>query len=441
MTFCALGVFGQDSTTKPATLLNSGEIQTRLESYMNPYFEQKDFSGVVMIVRGDEILVQKEYGAANLKTKAKNRLNTKFRVASLTKTLTAAAIIILRDRGKLKLDDSLSRFFPSFPNGKNITVEQLLLHRSGVGALDKPEDHRNCYTRDRLVEEIGKVKPYFPPGADSSYSNEGYNLLAAIIEKVSGETYENFLRKNIFQPLGMRDSGSFCSESKTSNLAVGYVTGTGIGTIEALPFNEFVQMGSGSVYSTAPDLHKWLKAVNENRLFQIDKLRYPYGWGVREYTGNKLIEQSGLVEGFNAYIALYAPEKLYVIFLSNVQSGLFNRVARDLKAVAFGGEFSRPNALSRSEIPRINSADYAGAYRTPDISVPLNVVQKNGNLYLQWGNYPFLRSLTPVAKDKFYYRAEYAEIIFERGDDGRIEKIKWQSSPTDSFYLTKVVDR
>lgn len=419
-------------------LLKPKEIQTRLDAYLNPYLERKDFSGVAMIVQDGSVLAQNAYGSASVKSNVPNKMGTKFRVASLSKTFTAAAIVILADRGKLRLSDPLSTFYPSFPNGQKIKLEHLLLHRSGVGELDGPQHYKNCYSAEQLVAEIGKVKPNFPPDSDDSYSNEGYNLLAAVIEKVSGETYENFLQKNIFQPLGMRDSGSFCSGSNVKELATGYTTGATPKTIEELPYAEVTQMGSGSIYSTAPDLVKWLQAVSEKRLFNIEKLRYPYGWGEREYTGNKLIEQSGLVEGFNAYMALYAPEKCYVVFLSNIQSGLFNLVPKDLKAVAFGGEYSRPPEFSGSRSSNTNLLEFIGAYRTTDIPVPLSVIFKDGNLYLRWGNYPFMRSLTPVGKEKFFHRAEYADISFERNKDGRIEKIIWRSGSNDPLILEKV---
>lgn len=420
------------------TILKSQEINSRLDAYLSPYFEQKDFSGVALILQGNKILAHKEYGLANLKMKSKNRLNTKFRVASLSKAFTGASIVMLRDQGKLKLDDPLSKFFPNFPNGQNITIDQLLRHRSGVGELDEPKHFQNCFSANQLVEEVAKVKPLFPPNTDNSYSNEGYYLLAAIIEKVSGQTYNNFLQKNIFEPLKMKDSGSFCRETKLSNMASGYMTGGIAKSVEELPFSELTQIGAGSVYSTAEDLLKWLKAVDEKRLFQIDKLTYPYGWGVREYAGKKLIEQSGLVEGFNSYMALYSKEKVYMIFLSNIQSGLFNRVPRDFNAVVFGGEFSKPSPLIAKKISKDKLKEYLGEYKQDGAEVPLRIIQQNGKLYLRWGNYPFKRSLTFIDGDKFYHRAEYSELTFERNSEGQIEKIKWQPSGGDAFYLNRI---
>lgn len=438
--FCAFAFFfaaGTMALSAQPPKLDAAEIDLRLEKYIRPYVDQKDFSGVILIAQGDSVLAEKAYGLANLKTNAKNKFETKFRVASVTKTFTAAGIVMLAERGKLKLNDPLGKFFPAFPNGQNITIEQLLLHRSGVGDLDEPVHYKTCYAGIDLVNQIAKAKPEFAPGTDSSYSNSGYSLLAAVIENVSGEPYETFLQKNIFGPLKMTDSGSFCTEPKLRDLATGHVTGSAARSIEQVAASELTQIGAGSAYSTAEDLLKWLKAVRQNRLFNMDKLSYPYGWGKRDYSGSKLIEQSGLVEGFNSYIALYPSEDLYVVFLSNTQSGLFNRVAKDFRAVMLGGDFSTPEVLPKYVVAPTAIATYAGAYRSKDIPVPLNVVIQRDGAYLKWGNYPFMRSLTPIGKDKFFHRAEYAEISFDRDAQGKVIKITWKPSLGDPFSMER----
>lgn len=417
--------------------LDTSLVQSRLDTYIKPYFEQRDFNGVVLIAHGDKEIAKGTIGFIDERSKKPINIDTKFRIASLTKAFTAASIIILSDRGKLKLDDPVSRFYPNFPNGENIKIEHLLLHQSGVGGLDDEKHARVCYEADRLVEEIGRVKPQFPPGTAGRYSNSGYNILAAIIEKASGESYEQFLQKNIFKPLKMNDSGSFCSEPATlSNLAKGHATGSRVGSIELVSPSEMAQMGSGSVYSTAPDLIKWLRSLKANVLFDLDRLRYPYGWGKRDYSGSKLIEQSGIVEGFNAYMARYPTEELYFVFLSNVQSGLFNRVPRDFRAVVLGGEFTKPQALTSIDTSKVDLTQYSGEYRTPNISVPLIVTVQNGGLYLKWGTGGYFRSLTAVSKDKFFHRSEYADIAFERDSQGKIEKIVWGSG-SDPMVLTR----
>src|SRR5262249_52037258 len=151
----------------------------------------------------------KAYGIADATHNVLNRTETTFRVASLTKTFTAAATILLLNQGKLHLDDPLSRFLPDFPNGEHITVEHLLLHQAGVGTLDEPKFSHGALSLNTLVQQIKMQPPLFPPGTDGRYSNEGYLLLAAVIEKVSGMSYAEYLKRNIFDPLGMRSTGNF----------------------------------------------------------------------------------------------------------------------------------------------------------------------------------------------------------------------------------------
>ena len=413
------------------------QLPTRLHKYLRPYADAHDFSGVVLIANDERVLASASLGYANKDRKTLNDTETKFRIASLSKSFTGAAIAILSERGKLAFDDRLDKFFPGFPNGSNITIDMLLRHRSGVGSLDRPDDYRTCYTASQLVDKIGKLKPYFAPGTDDSYSNEGYNLLAAVIEKVSGLTYSEFLRANVFKPLGMNNSGSFCSIASLPKLANGYVAAAELGSLRMLPSPEVTQIGAGSAYSTAEDLLKWLRAIKHDRLFKISGLRYPYGWGKRDYEGHKLIEQSGMAEGYNSYIAAYQDDDLYFVFLSNVQTGMFNRVPRDLKAVYFGGDVSTvPSSVAFAE--KNSYADLEGSYLTEGEQIPLNVLVKRDKLFIRWGSYPFSRSLTPISKDKFFHRAEYSTLTFERGSDEKVTAIVWQPDGGDTFVLKRL---
>jgi hypothetical protein len=185
-------------------------------------------------------------------------------------------------------------------------------------------------------------------------------------------------------------------------------------------------IGPGSLYSTARDLYTWLRAVDTDTRFQVGQLEYPYGWGKRNYSGRDLIEQSGINEGFNAHMALYPKDHLYVVVLSNIQSGLFNRLPKDLEAVLFGGETSHPPSVNPVPASSAMLEQYVGKYQSQAIPVPQNVSVQNGQLNMQWGEYPFLRGLTPTGKDEFFFRYEYAKIRFERDDKGNITNAVWQ---------------
>jgi CubicO group peptidase (beta-lactamase class C family) len=168
------------------TAFDAVTIERRAEQWLKPYVAAGDFSGVVLIAQGERILVEKAYGKADLQHDVVSQVGTRFRIASLSKTFTAAAIELLTVQGKLSLTDHLSKYVSGITNSDKITVEQLLTHESGVGELDTPDMYRDCLTNEELIRRLRAVPPLFSPGTDSHYSNEGYFLLAVIIEKVSG---------------------------------------------------------------------------------------------------------------------------------------------------------------------------------------------------------------------------------------------------------------
>ena len=416
-------VFLVTGTLAVSQSLDTSALAAKLDSYLQPYVKANDFSGVVLIAQGNHILSVRDYGIADRGRSIRNRRNTAFRLASLSKTFTAAAIVMLVERGMVRLNDPLSHFFPEFPNGEHITVEQLLLHESGVGELDSPDLMRQCPGSDEMVRRVAKAPPFFAPGTSDRYSNEGYVLLAAIIEHASGMSYEAFLRKNIFHPLKMKHTGVMCTEWPVSDHAAGYIAGLGT-DVESLPFNEAGWNGPGSLYSTADDLYSWLKAVSADRLFKFSALKYPYGWGKRNYSGKPLVEQSGQLEGYTAHMALYPKEKIYLVFLNNIESGLFSRVPKDLEAVLFGGKPSSPPDAVPVPTAKNALAEFAGAYSTKEFPVPLKFEVQDSSLFMHWGAVPFLRPLTMTGKDQFFARAEYGSYEFTRDTSGKVLGVK-----------------
>jgi len=407
------------------TILDAPALSARVDQWITPYVSAGDFSGVVLIAQGDRVLAEKAYGQADHEHNVANRLETRFRIASLSKTFTAAAIERLIAQGKITLKDPLSKYIPGIANGDKITVEHLLLHESGVGQLDDPNVYRECLSNEEMIRRLRNVTPMFAPGTDDHYSNEGYFLLAMIIEKAAGVSFETFLQKNILQPLKLANTGSACLNPPPPN-ASGYVPGDKAGSVVPLPFVEAAHVGPGSIYSNVRDLYAWLRAVDTDSRFQVGNLDYPYGWGKRNYSGRDLIEQSGIHEGFDAHMALYPKEHIYAVVLSNVQSGFQSRIPKDLEAVLFGGEISRPSEVKPAAIREAELRQYQGTYKAASISTEQRMTVREGKLYMQWGSYPFLRVLVPTGKDEFFFRYEYAKVKFERDAKGRVSKMTWQ---------------
>jgi CubicO group peptidase (beta-lactamase class C family) len=432
--FLPLGAVLLAAAAVHGQVVDGRDFDSRVQSYLRSYAEAGDFSGVVLVARDGRLLSFRSYGMADRAAARRNVPSTAFRTASLSKTFTAAAVAILVERGSLHLDDPISRFFPDFPNGSQITAQQLLLHRSGVGELDNPELAKGCVDLAEMVRRIGKLPVFFAPGSEDRYSNEGYVLLAAIIEQRSGMSYAKFLQKNLLQPLGMKHTGTMCTEWPVRDHAVGSIAGLGNG-VEPLPFNEAGWDGPGSVYSNAKDLYIWLQAMNSNKLFRFSALPYPFGWGKRNYSGKPSIEQSGQLEGYTAFISFYPEQKAYIVFLNNIESGLFSRVAKDMDALLWGGNVSSPPKVSPVAASAAELSRYAGSYLTKDYPVPLNFEVRGASLFLHWGDGPFLRPLVNTGRDQFFERAEYGSFAFKRDAYGKISHLtaKWEGNDAIEF--------
>jgi CubicO group peptidase (beta-lactamase class C family) len=405
--------------------LDRAAVAARAGAWLKTYAEAGDFSGVALLAQGDHIVFQEAFGMADAQVHSPNRSDTRFRIASLSKTFTAAAIETLVSEGKLRYSDPLSAYVSGMPNGETITIEQLLLHESGVGVLDDPDAYTECLSRADLLRRLAAAKPLFVPGKGSQYSNEGYFLLASVIERASGAAYAEFLRQRFFGPLHMENSGTACRDLPSGHSAFGSVATEAEERSRPLPFNEAAMDGPGSIYSSAADLLSWLRAVDTDPGFGFGKLKYPYGWGKRKYSTRDLIEQTGEVAGFVSHIAIYPKEHIYAIVLSNVQSGFITRIPRDLEAVLFGGTVSKPPVAAAVTLGERSMRQYTGVYHSKEIRYPQTLEIRDGRLAMHWGNDPFWREMAMTGGDTFFERAEYAEIRFERGADGLVHRMIW----------------
>src|ERR1700757_5334614 len=244
---------------------------SRFDRQVQAYVRNGDFSGSVLVAKDAHILFQKSYGMANYEWNIPNSENTKYHIASVTKTFTAAAVLNLEQQGKLKLSDPLSKYVPDFLNGERITIEQLLTHTSGLPDFySLPEYPIKKYQRVTLPDLIAwvKTKPLdFLPGSKSSYSNTGYGFLAYIIEQVSGEPYEEFVAREILKPAGLKDTATFRDDAIIPDRAAGYQPGLGDhGLRNALSYDKTILTGSASLYSTTADLYAWARTLFSDKL-------------------------------------------------------------------------------------------------------------------------------------------------------------------------------
>jgi CubicO group peptidase (beta-lactamase class C family) len=284
-------------------------LARRVDEYFADAVQGGDFSGSVLIARGNSVWLRKGYGLASIELDVAATPATRYMIASLTKTLTAAAIVRLRDQGKLALEDTLARFLPDFPHAARVTIAQLLGHASGVQNPDYKAMFGRQISLDELVADIGRQPLLFAPGSDSRYSNAGYTLLAAVIEKVTGKTYGAALRDLVLDPAGMSASGDGSDGAAVPGLATPYVAGPGPQRARVAEGNYSADVGGGSAYSTVEDLLRWARAIQTDKLFRLGSLPYAYGWGQRTLAGSRWLEQSGLLDGWvsNIYVGSTAP--------------------------------------------------------------------------------------------------------------------------------------
>ena len=269
----------------------------------------------VIVIQSGQALLRKGYGFANLEDCIPNTPETKFRLASVTKSFTALAILQLCEAGKLDLDAPIGRYLPSVPNGDRITVRHLLTHTSGI---------RNS-ENDPLE---------FAPGKRQDYSNAGYRLLGKIVEAVSGASWEEYLTAHIFTPLGMNNTGCDHAEQVLPHRAAGYVF-DGKGRYLNDPQEDISKTAwaAGALYSTLVDLSLWDQALASGRLLKPATLAQAFtpatlkdgtqtnsglGWMITTHRGLREVSHGGDASGFNAWVGRYPDQQFTVIVLSNV---------------------------------------------------------------------------------------------------------------------------
>ncbi|AXT20454.1 class A beta-lactamase-related serine hydrolase [Flavobacteriaceae bacterium AU392] len=309
----------------------------RLDS-LNTYLDTVDkfgFSGQVLVEQNGKVIINRAFGQLSENSSQNITDETLFGIASVSKQFTAAAICLLAQREKLKFDDSLGEFFSGVPNDKsNITIHQLLTHTSGLQGGDLIRDFENI-SKKEMLSRILSSQMKEKPGEKWRYSNIGYNVLAFIIEKVTGVSYEEFLTKEIFNPLNMLHTriigGKYSWEGLTAANAIN--GSTDVGSPMQWKYN-MRTLGSGNIASTVSDLHKWNTALQNFTLLNkelTERLFYPhtqiqgtefygYGWFVfkDENAKTKLIEHGGDYEkGFNGVIYKYLEKDVTIFILSN----------------------------------------------------------------------------------------------------------------------------
>ena len=358
------------NTGTPAPLNGTDAgIARKVDMYMTTLTDTGRFSGTVLVARGDTILLSKGYGMANYEFSVPNTPETVFPVGSNTKQLTAAAIMKLQEQGKLNVTDPVTQYIPSATNWKEIRIYHLLNHTAGVqsdGAFSLTD--RADLPLPVLMEQITALPLTFAPGEGYTYSNNGYIALSYIIEKASGMSYEEYLKTNLFFPIGMNSTGQDNTRDVFPNRASGYTTMAGKPIHYDLQ-NIHNSWGAGSIHSTTGDMFRWVRAFHTpGAVLSPESINAMVGhhYGIDKGTmkNRTYIGFTGRNFGFISQTLYFPDEDTTIIFLTNYDRTPVMTLAHDLPAIVFNESYSMPEKSDHRAVPLAAEAlvEYTGTY-------------------------------------------------------------------------------
>jgi CubicO group peptidase (beta-lactamase class C family) len=402
-------------------------LDSRMDQFVQSFVTNKQFMGSVLVARGNDIVLSKGYGSANLEWGIPNAPSTKFRLGSITKQFTAASILLLEERGKLKVDDLVKQHLPDAPAAwDKVTIFHVLTHTSGIPSFtsfpDYPSLEPFATTPEKLVARFRDRPLEFEPGQRYNYSNSGYVLLGYLIERISGQSYERFVQENIFTPLGMKDSGYDSNSAVLARRAAGYEPGPN-GPVNAGFIHMSIPHGAGALYSTTEDLLRWEQGLFGGKVLSTSSLEkmttpfrsdYAFGLGVRTANGRKSIEHGGGIEGFNTMLAYYPESKLTVVVLGNLNGGAPTQIANQLARLVFGESVVLPS--ERKEItldPKVLTR-FVGAYQMGP-GTNMLITLENNQLISQMTNQGPV-PIFPQSETVFFPKVVDAELEFSGSD-------------------------
>jgi CubicO group peptidase (beta-lactamase class C family) len=443
LVFLTFAAASREQTRPPVRPSNDRGLETQVDAYVKPYLDLGGFSGSILIAKSGRVLLSKGYGMANYELSVPNTPHTRFHLGSVSKTFTAAAIMILQEQGKLSVRDPLTKFISDYPNGDKITIHHLLTNTSGIPNVNNfPEyatQSKFPHTPADLVEMF-KQKPLdFEPGTRGyTESNSNYNLLAYIIEKLSGQKYGDFLKQRIFDPLGLRDTGHDGNSSALlTNKASGYAP-AGLTEVENVPYMDWsIKTGNGSIYSTVEDLYRWDRALYTDKILKKASLdmmfKEEYGWFSGKRLNRSVVRMNGRSPGFNSEMQRYVDDDVCIIVLANTYVPTASVIVNDLAKIAFGEKYEIPKLVKPPRPDPKTLALYAGQYQFgPDFFVPRGVYKIESDRDQLLMRAPGAdATLVPQSETEFFDRPFWSMIVFVKDNEGTVTHFLWRYGGKD----------
>jgi CubicO group peptidase (beta-lactamase class C family) len=419
------GKKGSDIENSAFSAAPTKNIEAEIDAIFNQAYPINSPGATVLIAKDDKIIYRKAFGMANLELKVQMKPENVFQLASITKQFTSVAILILMEQGKLSLKDPLSKYIADYPRGNEITLHHLLNHTSGIKDYTRIPELRTKtrldLTTEEMISNFKNLPLEFNPNEKYEYSNSGYFLLGYIIEKLSGMSYEDFIQRNVFDKLGMKNSYYGNSHKIIPNRANGYQFYEG--NYENPEYmSTTIPYAAGSLMSTVDDMFLWNNAIQNNALISEKSKQiaftnhtltngkhsnYGYGWAINEIEGIKTLEHTGGINGFTTS-GIYIPDKdIYSIVLTNLDDGTgpetYNiKVASTLLGKSITEKV--PVKISEKELQK-----WVGAYQFED--VVRFITYNKGVLYsMREGGSPI--KLEALSEDEFRFENSFAMYKF-----------------------------
>jgi CubicO group peptidase (beta-lactamase class C family) len=435
---CLTLALSQTCAAQASSPAGVNDKSAQVDALMSSLIRDDAPGAAVLVIQNGQVVHSKGYGLAQLETKERVTPGTAFELASTSKQFTAMAVMMLAERGRLSLDDPLSKFFTGFPPyAKKITVRHLLDHTSGLVDIINPQWFKKGYeptSKDLLKQMARQSNVSFAPGERFEYNNAGYMLLALVVEKASGQAFARFMKENIFAPLDMRSTFIYDeSKPKTTRVAASYALIENNFKAFETTSDRFVY-GAKGVISTLDDLVKWEHALETEKLVKAATLKeaftsgklnngmatlYGFGWYVNQENGLDVFEHAGGYLGYRATVRRYPSARTTIFLLSNNATIEPTPLARKIAEIYLAGQMKQPVGM-KLDVQLLK--EYVGKYEGDPAVMPnllIDITLENEELYITSPIKPKTKLLAQ-SESLFVIADTASNVTFNRDEKGAV---------------------
>ena len=409
---------------------NGQDIAKRIDSLIEKAVKINRFNGSVLVSKNGRIVYKKAYGYQDAEKHILNTPNTIYQIGSTTKEFTAAVILKLAEQHQLSLQDKLSKYFPDYKRGNEITIKHLLTHTSGIYEILRNNmavmESTTPRSKERMLSFFIDKPLDFDPGTNYSYCNSGYILLGLIIEKVTRQSYQNVVRDFILTPLKMKHTGFDFAGLNSADKAMGYTKYTQQIKEPSVPWDSTATFSAGSLYSTVEDLYLWHKGLLNYKVYNKSSLEaattpylegYGLGCWVDTLYKKKIVSHGGNILGFTGYFGRIQEEDVCVILLNNIYNHQIETIGLSIFSILYDQPYSYFDELKLSnEVLE----KYVGEYEV-NADYRVTIIHIGNRLLIQRNNQPGIE-LFAYKENTFFQKDDDIRVAFQ-SEKGIINEI------------------